>query len=339
MHLILNCVYTMQRAMDLPRNVSPRRPRAPLPSEVLDEIASVLLEQGAGFANIASVSLVSWQFRQIVLRRYFETFVVRSPKHWVEICRVEGFHYWVRDLRASSPFFQYKLDSLSRLTSLRSLTLDFSADGLSTQRSRCSLLFKNMTADLTTMKLTHLPRIDSALLTVIVARFPSLERLELSCTERLDERCCWLCLEESSSCTVHSPIPDVFCSAQQVANTFGTLLKPLAKLEHLFLGMFLSDADVLNCHLDRCAAVVISSPRAGFYSSPPFGPDKCAICIAEHGVTVRKREHVASVLLGKMLSSLKTIGWSTYFAKDRPGDDVGRKTIIFATCDRDEKVR
>ena len=114
-------------------------------------------------------------------------------------------------------------------------------------------------------------------------------------------------------------------------NAFGSALKALGKLEHLFLGVFLSDSDVLNCHLDRCATVVICSPRSGAYSSPPFGPNQCAICLAEHGAIVRERERIASAVLGKLLPSLKTIGWSTHFAKDRPGDDVERNATVFET--------
>lgn len=242
------------------------------------------------------------------------------------------------------------MDALARFTSLQSLELDFTTDGLATQKSRCSLLFKNVIADLTTLKLTYLPRIDTALLTFLAARFPSLMILGLSCTERLDEECCWLCFEESSSCTMHSPIPEQFSSIQKLTvrsplelvrirllstlvlqSTFANALKPLGRLEHLHLGIFLSDADVLTCHLDRCAAVVKSSPRTGYYSSPPFGPDKCTICLAGHDTAVRERERMASTLMGTLLPSLKSIGWSTYFAKDRPGDDVERKATVFST--------
>ena len=116
-------------------------------------------------------------------------------------------------------------------------------------------------------------------------------------------------------------------------SVYGKALKPLRELEHLFLGVFLSGADMLNRHFDRCAPVVISSPRTGSYSSPPFGPDRCAVCVAENGATIRERERIASAHLAKLLPSLKTIGWNTYFAKDRPGDDVERKATTFLTSD------
>ena len=67
------------------------------------------------------------------------------------------------------------------------------------------------------LKLTFLPRIDTALLSLVALQFPSLMTLGLSSVERLDEQCCWLCLQESSSCIVHSPIPDMFPSADHLA--------------------------------------------------------------------------------------------------------------------------
>ncbi|KAI0794092.1 hypothetical protein C8Q74DRAFT_556500 [Fomes fomentarius] len=315
--------------LQIPRHAAPRA----IPTEVLDKIVRQLLSEQREFASVASVSRVSWQFRQISLKGYYETLNVRSARHWVRLCQIKGVYSWSRALHCSTSFFQYRMDALARFTSLQSLELDFTTDGLATQKSRCSLLFKNVTADLTTLKLTYLPRIDTALLTLLAARFPSLVILELSCTERLDEECCWLCFEESSSCTIHSPIPEHFSSIQKLTSAFANALKPLGKLEHLYLGIFLSDADVLTCHLDRCAAVVISSPRTGYYSSPPFGPNKCAICLVEHGTAVGERERIGSTLMGALLPSLKSIGWSTYFAKDRPGDDVERKATIFQIQD------
>lgn len=120
-------------------------------------------------------------------------------------------------LDSSPSHFRYKMAAVARFTYLRDLTLDFSADGLATQSSRCGLLFSNITSDLSSVKLTYLPRIDVTLLSLLAGRFPSLTNLELSCTERLDEGCCWLCFDESSSCIVHSPIPDYFPSAERLA--------------------------------------------------------------------------------------------------------------------------
>ena len=104
------------------------------------------------------------------------------------------------------------------------------------------------------------------------------------------------------------------------------------------MGVFLSDADVLNCHFDRCASVVISSPRTGFYPSPPFGPDKCVICIAEHATIVREREQLASGLIEKALPSLKTVGWGSFFSECGSSDRTRRTETIFSTQTLEVKI-
>lgn len=122
-----------------------------------------------------------------------------------------------RQLKVPTACVQSSLKILSKFASLLSLELDFSSDGLSTQRTRCLLVFKGLSAGLTMLKLTFLPRVDTTLLSLVAAHFPSLTTLDLSSVERLDEQCCWLCFQESSSCIVHSPIPDMFPSVDHLA--------------------------------------------------------------------------------------------------------------------------
>ncbi|KAI0766686.1 hypothetical protein BD413DRAFT_480757, partial [Trametes elegans] len=284
-----------------------------VPPEILDNIVLYLLAGCRSFSSVAAFALATHQFRQIALRRYYACLHVRSARHWVRMCRVLGVYIWVSSLEASTTCFQYKMDGLSRFTSLRALELDFSGDGLSTQGSRAALLFKNMIANLAQLKLTHLPRIDPGLLSLIASRFSSLSALELSCTERLDDQCCWLCLEESTTCTIHSPIPDAFPTVEALATRFGRAMKPLTRLEVLFLGVFLSDADALARHIERCAAIYIASPKTGFYAAPPFGPDKCAACSLEHAVATRERERVAKAFILEAVPSLRSVGFSSWF--------------------------
>ncbi|OJT11204.1 hypothetical protein TRAPUB_12248 [Trametes pubescens] len=187
------------------------------------------------------------------------------------------------------------------------------------------------------MKLTHLPRIDTALLSLIASRFVSLEILELSCTERLDEQCCWLCFEESSTCTIHSPIPDLFVTEEHLTvcrpiailpssprrltvgvlhlqTSFCKALAPLMRLETLFLGIFLSDVDVFTRHLERCATIVVASPRTpNCYPTPPFGPNACVTCCGQHATEVQERECLAKTLFLRALPSLVNIGFSSWF--------------------------
>lgn len=120
-------------------------------------------------------------------------------------------------MKVAAPYVLSNMSALASFVSLRSLEMDFSSDGLSTQMTRCSLIFNQLTAGLTVLKLTYLPRIDTALLAQVASRFPSLATLELSSAERLDEECCWLCFQESSSCILHSPIPDFFPSVEALA--------------------------------------------------------------------------------------------------------------------------
>ncbi|KAI0358019.1 hypothetical protein OH77DRAFT_1474762 [Trametes cingulata] len=291
-----------------------------IPAEILDHIVFWLLRERRAFSSISAFALASHRFRQVAFRRYFAALHVRSAVHWVRTCQIVGTFTWVRSLEASTTFFRYKMDGLSHFTSLRSLELDFSGDGLSTQNSRAGLLFKNMTAALIRLKLTHLPRIDSTLLSLVASRFSSLETLELSCTERLDIQCCWLCFEESSTCVVHSPIPDAYVTAETLARSFCRALTPLSALKSLHLGIFLSDADVLIRHLDRCAAVAIASLRTGYYPAPPFGPSKCAVCRAKHETAVLERERTTAALFKSLLPSLLVVGFSSWFSADRPKD-------------------
>ncbi|KAI0369138.1 hypothetical protein BV20DRAFT_946832, partial [Pilatotrama ljubarskyi] len=290
-----------------------------VPPEILDDITLCLLSQKRAFSSIAAFALASHQCRQIALRRYYEVLHIRSAQHWVRICQIAGTSEWVRSLDAQTTSFRYKMDGLSQFTSLRALDLDFSGDGLSTQNCRATLLFKNMTARLTRMKLTHLPRIDFTLLSLVASRFPSLEALELSCTELLDTSCCWLCFEESSTCVVHSPIPDAFTTVHSLAKKICIALEPLAMLKTLHLGIFLSDAEVLARHLDRCAAIAIASPRTGYYIAPPFGPEKCAVCRPEHGAAVLERERLAEALFKKSLPTLVLVSFSSWFSASQAG--------------------
>ncbi|KAI0630577.1 hypothetical protein C8Q77DRAFT_1219510 [Trametes polyzona] len=289
-----------------------------MPVELLDDIVAHLLQQNADIGSIAAFALVSQQFRQVALRRYYAILRVRSALHWVRMCRVSGIYEWVRTLEAETSVFRFKIDGLSRFTALKTLALNFSADGLSTLGNRASLLFGNLNADLAQLKLTHLPRIDRTLLSLVAARFTSLKTLELSCTERLDTQCCWLCLEESSTCVVHSPIPDSFVTVEHLVKTFCNALKPCKKLKSLYLGVFLSDASVLVRHLDRCATVLIASPRTpNCYSTPPFGPDLCPLCCAENDADVQDRESLAKTLFRQALPSLEDVDFSSWFPARR----------------------
>ena len=236
---------------------------------------------------------------------------------------------------------------LANFTYLQTLELDFSDDGLATQSQRAELLAQFLPATLTVIRLVCLPRIDPHILGLIAARCPVLETLDVTTLERLDLSCCWVCLEESSTCTVHSPIPDMYSDVKELSVAFdtshlrssrstdgrffrqiafATALQPLKQLHHLYLGVCLSDSSVFDTH-----TVHWSRPGEGDFEVPPFTPDQCILC-AEKGyaMRVRDRELEASALMGKMLLSLQTVSWASWFAQSELGDDpVNRLTTVW----------
>ena len=101
-------------------------------------------------------------------------------------------------------------------------------------------------------------------------------------------------------------------------DAFGRALQPLRHLRRLFLGIYLSDADVLCGHLTRCASAFnIESPRTGsMHAGPPFGPEACMTCQTQHRTATRARERLGGARLAALLPALETIGWASYFADE-----------------------
>ena len=106
--------------------------------------------------------------------------------------------------------------NLSNFHFLQYVEIAFSPEGLNTQQNRIDQLFKYLPSRLLSLKLIYLPRLDVNLLSSIAALFTELHTLTLTCTERLIEDCCWYCYEEASGCTVHSPLPDIYCDADDL---------------------------------------------------------------------------------------------------------------------------
>ncbi len=111
------------------------------------------------------------------------------------------------------------------LTNLDELSINCSHEGFSTYQQRFKLICANLTSrssitSLTTLTLTALPRIETNLLQRIAQSFPSIVNLYLSCTERLNFSHCWYCLEDSLTCTMHSPVPERYLEVQDLAVSF-----------------------------------------------------------------------------------------------------------------------
>ena len=103
-------------------------------------------------------------------------------------------------------------------------------------------------------------------------------------------------------------------------------MQPLKQLHHLYLGICLSDSSVFDAHIVHCWY-----PGTEDFEVPPFTPDQCVLCVEKgHAMRMRDRELEASALMGRMLLSLQTISWSSWFAQSEPGDDsVNRLTTVW----------
>lgn len=122
-----------------------------------------------------------------------------------------------RTLESDSMIVFSQLHDLSCFKHLQNVAIRMPDEGLSTQKTFIKYLFKNLPSALLHFKLSFLPRIDTTLLTSIAAKLSDLRTLELTCTERLIDDCCWDCLEEVSTCTIHSPLPDIYCNAEDLS--------------------------------------------------------------------------------------------------------------------------
>lgn len=130
-----------------------------------------------------------------------------------------------RNIRIKSTILASPFECLDSFVNLRSLSIDFSPDGLATQHACAKrILDRLFPFCLESLTLTSLSRIDVPLLKIIATRFPHLYTLSLSCTERLDLDCCWGCLADSASSIVHSPIPDMFATSNDLAVSTRTFI-------------------------------------------------------------------------------------------------------------------
>ncbi|KAH0836436.1 hypothetical protein J3R83DRAFT_8041 [Lanmaoa asiatica] len=367
--------------------------RCTLPLELIEYIIQLFHQRCRSFRALRALSEASSQFRVIALRRYMTSLNIHSAKQLASLSKMHismvsynptwkcvGFH-WVKHLTAQSRDLASAPWRPSLMGSLQALHISFAAEVRSTQKIRSKQIFVNPLANspmnhLTSLTLTELWRIDVLLLSMVSGAFPGLVSLHLSCSEHLDVSCCWTCFEDSSSAVVHSPIPNHFPTVTSLTSAFAKALKALTKLTDLHLGIFLSDEEMLENHIDHYdspraysrvlrttfgqnrnlayTGMVLSQsespstarlghvsytedeedlddPKAAasitFDEVPPFphGPELCPICsIMVSAPDVRTRELEASLALAQKLKSLRTIGWSSFFACKLPVEDEKR---------------
>jgi len=90
-------------------------------------------------------------------------------------------------------------------------------------------------------------------------------------------------------------------------NTFGSALAPLKKLSRLFLGVYLSPADLLDLHMGH--------GREGDMGISPITVETifdCSRC-QKYRRTTKQRELLGAFVLARHLESIKTISWSSCF--------------------------
>ncbi|PBK65903.1 hypothetical protein ARMSODRAFT_1087143 [Armillaria solidipes] len=307
---------------------------------MLDEIIQFALVLASndldypGFAFIRSFTLASSSFRKIAFRRYLSRLTLNTLSQLdstfrlllsLEKVPVVGAFSWVRTVHAPSGILsaQPYASQLRFLTNLDELSINCNHEGFSTYQQRFKLICANLTSrssimSLTTLTLTALPRIETNLLQRIAQSFPSIVNLYLSCTERLNFSHCWYCLEDSLTCTMHSPVPERYLEVQDLATAFANALKPLKNLTHLHLGVFLSHEDLVYSHMQH-------APRYLGHPETVSAPDECDIC-ADHAKDVRMDELAASLIIAQKIRALQTIGWSSFFGYgDNNWDTNGEK--------------
>ncbi|KAL4246252.1 hypothetical protein ABKN59_009222 [Abortiporus biennis] len=342
------------------------------PSEILDEIVYHILSSNHTFSTIEAFSRVSFRFRQIALRSFFAKLDIYSKAHWINVCGITGVYSWTRELSSLSTSLSSAPGNLLSFQDIRTIELDFSNEGLNTQHNRatqiflgrpssCSTLGQQISTriSLTTLRLSYLPRIDTALLALISGNFPALKILALTCSERLLDDCCWDCYEEASSCTTHSPIPDMYCNAEDLSVAFGSALSPLRNLQSLHLGIYLSEMEIFYYHIYHSDLnsslrptnhsttifnLKATSSSSNSNSNPPwslvpYGPNMCSHCDYLYSEDVRKTELYASASIARFLPALKEITWSSFFAQDNPGDDPDEGSTMVWIRRKEGKIR
>ncbi|KAI0705239.1 hypothetical protein BC835DRAFT_1261298 [Cytidiella melzeri] len=308
-----------------------------VPPEVVDHVVKLVLSETDSFYAIAPFSLTCHTFRQIAFRRYFSALVVTTKRQWSHLCQIPGLYEWVRSLDIPTSALGEHYQNLLHFSRLTSLRVDFVTEGLHTHEGYAKLILSNLPINahraltpatkakksivqhLTSLEFAFLPSITPHILSLLSVYCPKLQSLVLRCTDRLLIDCCWTCYAEASSCTVHSPLPDVICDVGDLTRIYGKALSPLAStLKHLHLGIHLSAADVFYDHIEHASVpppVLTPLSPFAFLDHQPYSPSHCCECQTAGFLTeeVRNMELLASAQMKMWLPMLNRVCWSTWF--------------------------
>jgi hypothetical protein len=182
-------------------------------------------ECGFTFSVARFLSSASRFLRSAVLRRSFAAVHISSLARWNTLMKLSKLPPHIR--------YAYGLISVPHIpTHLSSRILSVPCSVLTTnpppigpafaQLQQLSVSFETLpnffgSTCLTSLSLTHVPRIDTKLLRLIASHFPSLLTLNISSIERLDYQCCWDCLSESADLVHFALIPNVYPSVSALS--------------------------------------------------------------------------------------------------------------------------
>ncbi|KAL5492439.1 hypothetical protein ACEPAI_3886 [Sanghuangporus weigelae] len=307
------------------------------PAEILEFIVQEAYNSDHSFAAISGFASASYAFRQIALRYVYAHVHIGSRKRWTDgMPDVRELSRWVRSLCAAFQALSVpEAVNLRSFRLLRAVHITFKTETLANIHRTTFLLLENLPAEITELKLTDLPDVNMKMLYEIAQRFRALRSLEVNCAERLDSTCCWDCFEESSSCIWHSPIPGLFADPEEFTIALRNILRPLSKLEHLHLGVFLSTEDILFEHFTHAHHFC----GDGCVHAKPFGPEWCTICFERYAEDVRLAELQATLMLAQILKELRSMTWASFFGRQLQ-EMNGRSTTIWVhRKDRSIRVR
>ncbi|KAL5513217.1 hypothetical protein ACEPAH_3615 [Sanghuangporus vaninii] len=306
------------------------------PAEILELIVQEAYNSDHSFAAaISGFASASYAFRQIALRYVYAHVRIGSRKRWTDgMPDVRELSRWVRSLCAASQALAVpEAVNLLSFRLLRTVHITFKTETLANIHRIVTPLLENLPAEITELNLTDLPDVNMKMLHEIAQRFRALRSLEVNCAERLDSTCCWDCFEESSSCIWHSPIPELYANPEEFTIALKNTLRPLSKLEHLHLGIFLSPEDILFEHFTHAHHFC----EGGCIHAKPFGPEWCTVCFERYAEDVRLAELQATLMLAQMLKELRSMTWASFFGRQLQ-EMNGRSTTIWVNR-KDRSIR
>lgn len=106
-------------------------------------------------------------------------------------------------------------------------------------------------------------------------------------------------------------------------------------MQHLHLGIYLSDLDLFYYHVLHSQMEPIKPAKRVW----PHAPNECSHCRDTFSEEVRTTELYASAAIARFLPSIKTVTWSSFFTLDEPGDCPDDQTTTMWVLRKDKKVK